>query len=241
MRCVIQGATDAASLLLFDPGALPPDFERRFQTDTGEILERLTGEGRACWVTTDSDGAFLLHAYVDEPVPELLRSYVVEPQVIEEFHVPSGQLVFAGSEYAFREDDNFLRKDPHIGASFLVRPGTYRLTVFRTEYPEDLVEDQFRAQASAWEFRIWTSMRGLIPLAIAAWIGLVVIFFTTVRVPMPRFLAPSLALVFALPFLVRRLETYRSARERFASLERQYPSVVAQLEYRDSIKRCQDR
>jgi hypothetical protein len=58
-----------------------------------------------------------------------------------------------------------------------------------------------------------------------------VIFFTTVHVPFPRFLAPLLLLVFALPFLVRRLETYRAAKERFASLERDHPALVAQLEY----------
>jgi len=75
------------------------------------------------------------------------------------------------------------------------------------------------------------SMILLIPLAVAAWIGLVVIFFTTVHVPFPSFLAPLLALVFAAPFLVRRLETYRSAKERFASLEREYPALVAQLEF----------
>ena len=71
----------------------------------------------------------------------------------------------------------------------------------------------------------------LIPLSVAAWIGLVVIFFTTVHVPFPSFLAPLLALIFAAPFLVRRLETYRLAKQRFANLEREYPALVAQLDH----------
>jgi hypothetical protein len=75
------------------------------------------------------------------------------------------------------------------------------------------------------------SMILLIPLAVAAWIGLVVIFFTTVHVPFPSFLAPLLALIFAAPFLVRRLEAYRLAKERFANLEREHPALIARLDF----------
>jgi hypothetical protein len=46
-----------------------------------------------------------------------------------------------------------------------------------------------------------------------------------------------LGLVFALPFLVQRLDTYRAAKERFASLEREFPSLVAWLEHRESNER----
>ena len=231
MRHVIEAGTDASSLLLFDPGALPGDFERWFQSGSVEILERLTREGRTCWITTDGDGGYSLHAYVDERVPRELERCAVELETIEEFHVPTGRLVFAGSEYAFREDDGFLRNHPHMGGSFLVQPGVYRLRLFRTQYPKHLVEQLFRNQASSWEYCLWMSMILLIPLAVAAWIGLVVIFFTTVHVPFPSFLAPLLGLVFAAPFLVRRLETYRSAKERFTSLEREHPALVAQLEF----------
>jgi len=231
MRQVIEAGTDASSLLLFDPGALPGDFDRVFQTGSVEILERLDREGRACWITTDGDGGYTLHAYIDERVPRELERCAVEPETIEEFQVPTGRLVIAGSECAFREDDNFWRNHPHMGGSFLLQPGVYRLTVFRTRYPKQFVEQLFRNQASLWEYCLWMSMTVLIPLAVAAWIGLVVIFFTTVHVPFPSFLAPLLALVFASPFLVRRLETYRAAKERFASLEREHPALVAWLEF----------
>ncbi len=183
MRYVIEAGTDASSLLLFDPGALPQDFERSFQTGSGEILERLDREGRVCWITVDGDGGYSLHAYIGERVPRELERCAVEPETIDEFHVPTGRLIFAGSEYAFREDDSFLRNHPHMGSSFLVPPGVYRLKVFRTQYPKRFVEQLFRNQASPWEYCLWNSMILLIPLAVAAWIGLVVIFFTTVHVP----------------------------------------------------------
>ena len=231
MRHVIDAGTDAASLLLFDPAALPADFKRRFQRDAVGSLEQLTRDGSACWINTDGDGDYLLHAYVDEPIPAELLAHLIDLEKIGEFHVPSGRLYFTGSECAFREDDSLVRKHPHMGGSVTLRPGAYRLTLFRTDFPKGFLERTFRREASPWEYLLWTSMYVLIPLAIAAWIGLVVIFFTNVRVPFPGYLAPVLGLVFALPFVVRRMEAYGSVKARYASLAREYPSLVARLEF----------
>ena len=230
MRHEIEAGTDAASLLLFDPEALPADFDRRTQSNPAEILARLEREGRACWINTDGDGSFLLHVYVDEPLPRALAPFLGDPEEFEVFQVPSGRLYLTGMEYAFREDESLLRKYPKMGGSVTIPAGTYRLSVCRASYPKGLVEARFRAEASPWELRLWNSMRHLIPLAVAAWIGLVVIFFTHVRVPFPNFLAPALGLIFALPFLVRQHETYRSAKQKYARLEREFPFLVAQLE-----------
>jgi hypothetical protein len=230
MRYEIEAGTDAASLLLFDPEALPADFDGRYQTDPVLSLEPLEGDGRACWINTDGDGHFLLHAYVDEPIPASLAMFLGHPEILEEFRVPSGRLYLTGVEYAFREDDQLLQKFPHMGGSVTIPAGVYRLMLHRASYPRGYLERRFRALATPWEYGTWQSMRVLIPTAVAAWIGLVVIFFTNVRVPFPNLLAPVLGLIFALPFLVRRLETYRSAKDRYAALEREYPTLVARLE-----------
>jgi hypothetical protein len=234
MRYVIEAGTDAASLLLFDPGALPPYFEDRLRAGTVEILARLDEQGKIRWISTEGDGRFLLHAHVDEAVPERMRPYLYDPVVIKYFPVPTGRLFFTGSEYAFRDDDHFLSQHPHMGGFCTIRPGTYRLTLNRGAYPSGLLEHRFRDESSRWEYALWNSMRLLIPLSVAAWIGLVVIFFTSSRVPWPRLLAPSLVLIFALPFLVRQIESYRLAKDQFASLEREYPSFIVELEYRKS-------
>jgi hypothetical protein len=230
MRYQIEAGTDAASLLLFDPGALPADFDGRHQSDPALTLERLEGEGRACWIDSGGDGRFLLHAYVDEPIPASLSPFLGDAEVLEDFRVPSGRLYLTGAEYAFRDDDHLLRKYPHMGGSVTIPAGVYRLLIHRASYPKGNLEARFRAEASPWEYRTWQSMRGVVPTGIAAWIGLVVIFFTNVRVPFPNLLAPVLGLIFALPFLVRRLEPYRSAKDRYAQLEREFPAMVARLE-----------
>jgi hypothetical protein len=230
MRIEIEAGTDAASLILFDPEALPDDFDRRTRADPVELLEELHAEGRACWINTCADGSFRLHAYVDEPIPASLAPYLGNPEILEGFRVPSCRLYLTGVEYAFRDDDQLLRKFPHMGGSVTIPTGVYRLTLHQASYPRGYLDRRFREEAPPGEYAIWQSMRGLIPLAVAAWIGLVVIFFTNVRVPFPNLLAPALGLVFALPFVVRRLEPYRSAKDRYARIERECPALVAHLE-----------
>ncbi len=237
MRYLIEAGTDAASLLLFDPAALSADFDREFRSASVETLERLTRSGRAFWINTDGDGSYLLHAYVDEPIPEELRACVRDPQAVLEFQVPSGHLFLTGSECAFREDSSFLSKHPHMGGSVAIRPGIYQLTVYRTAFPTGLLEGEFRATVSPWEYRLWRSMTVLIPLAIAAWIGLVVIYFTTARVPYHHYLSAVLALIFAVPFVVRWSDPYRALKKQFALMEREFPSLVAWLMYRGPIER----
>ena len=229
MRYVIEAGTDASSLLLFDPGALPGDFERAFQTGSGEILEQLDREGRVCWITVDGDGRYLLHVYIDERVPRELDDARSIPSRSRSFQSPPAGSSSPGSEYAFREDDSFLASSPH---GRFRSSSARRLPPQGVSYPVSrrLVEQLFRKEATFWEYCLWSSMIVLIPLAVAAWIGLVVIFFTTVHIPFPSFLAPLLTLVFAAPFLVRRLEIYREAKARFTSLEREYPALVVQLE-----------
>jgi hypothetical protein len=235
MRYEIEAGTDAGSLLLFDPAALPADFELQFQSDMGETLGRLTRWGRAFWINTDGDGRCMLHAYVDEHIPAELEACVRDPVTVVAFQVPSGQLFLTGAEYASRQHPSLLEKAPHMGGSVAIRPGIYHLTVFRTAYPDRLVQERFRNSVSPWEYRLWTSMTVLIPLAIAAWIGLVVIYFTTARVPNHRYLSAVLALIFAFPFVVRWSDAYRSLKQKFASLEREFPTLVAWIMYRGPL------
>jgi hypothetical protein len=230
MRYLIEAGTDAATLLLFDPAALPTDFEHQFQSDASGTLERLHRQGLACWIPVAGDGSYLLHVYLDEPIPPALRFCLREPVVIANFPAPSGWLHFTGAEYAFRDDDTTLAQNPRMGGSAVIAPGTYQLTLFCTLYPPGYISRHFRASVSRLDYALWASMYALVPLAVAAWIVLVVILFTTVRVPFPSFLAPLLMAVLSLPFLVRRLPAYKSVKERYASVERQFPALVAQLE-----------
>src|SRR4051812_35490737 len=109
-----EAGTDVASLVLFDPGALPDDFDRRV---AGGLMlsEPLPPElaDKMVFMPTGADGAYLLHLYVGQPIPSSSAQYIREGESIsiERLFVPTGRLVFCGAEYSYRDDDSRLRRD----------------------------------------------------------------------------------------------------------------------------------
>ena len=103
MRHVVKASTDAGALLLFDPGALPADFDRLSLDDPREVIPRLNLTGLACGIALDSDGDQLMHIYIDEPIPEELWEYANDPNTILDFQVPTGRLILSGWEFVVVE------------------------------------------------------------------------------------------------------------------------------------------
>jgi len=229
MRHIVAAGTDAASLLLFDPGALPDDYDAQMQGNPGEMLERLSSEGRLRWINTGADGAYLLHAYVEEAMPESLRQYARDPITVEHFSIPSGQLYFTGAECGFQRDDSFLREHPHMGGAFPLPPGDYRLTLFRTEYPDGFHEELLRGRVTPLAYRLHQGMGCLVGVAVAAVIAAAVTLFLRPRGFWLRYILPPAILLAMLPFLARRLAPFREASRQVKELEREYPSIIAEL------------
>lgn len=130
-------------------------------------------------------------------------------------------------EYAFRDDDRFLRKHLHMGGAFTVQPGSYRLTLWRTEYPEGLPEALLRQQVSPWAFRLFDGMGWLVMLAALGLVGLAATATMILRHPWLWCLLPACSLLLLLPLVVARTGPYRKARERFRAIEQEFPSLVA--------------
>lgn len=229
MKYELQSVTDSATLLLFDPAAIP-DLAGRGGFDGEADVERLVRTGVVCPIAPDSSGTASLHVYVDEAPPEGLLVHAEPTRTIPSFPSPSGRLRLAGMDALVRETGPRDRPDATAVEPVFLVPGTFRLSLYRIAVPERSIHEAFRAQAPVPEYLAWISMKLLIPLAVASWIGLVAIFFTTVRVPYPDLAAPMFGLLFALPFVVRRLEVFAHARARYARLLREHPSWVAILD-----------
>jgi hypothetical protein len=230
MRHIVEAGTDAAGVALFDPGALPEDFDPRMQDDPIELFERLQRDGKAFYTETGGDGTYLFHAYVDEPIPANLQDHLRDPVTIERFSIPTGHLYFTGSEYAFRQDDSLLRRYPHMGGSVTVPAGDYRVTIHRTEYPSNHLEKLLRSETGTAAFFLHQSMGWFVILAVAAAIGMVFSYFAMARNEWLWYVLPAGVVLLALPFIVVRLGPYREARDRFKATQRAYPSIVARLE-----------
>jgi hypothetical protein len=235
VRYLVEAGTDAASLLLFDPGALPEDFDVRAQRDGLEIFDGLWERGVACYLSTGADGAYLLHAYVNEPVPESLQPYLREPMTVESFAVPTGQVYFTGAEYGFRNDDSLLKRYPHMGGSMSLAPGAYRLDIWRTEYPDRMQESLLREQVPPMGYALHQGMGWFVFAAVVGAIGLIATTAQGILNVWFWYLLPLWLLMVGLPFIVSRTQIYREARDKFREIEREYPSVVARMNFMEQL------
>jgi hypothetical protein len=134
MIAVLEGGTDAASMLIFDPAMMPDNYDEEGHRGPMDVIERLFDEGRIYWLNTASDGSFSLGLYSGERLSDGLAGFARALGVAARFAVVSGRIYFTGVEYAFHHDDSRLRKYPHMGACCEVPKGTYRLNVFEMEY-----------------------------------------------------------------------------------------------------------
>lgn len=148
MKHVIETGSDAASLCLFDPATLPPDFDERARRGAFEEFEKLADAGTLWWCNTGGDGGYLVHVYVDESVPAELRPYLYDAWKSPHFPVPSGILWACGAEYVARDPEHGnphtpkggLAKYSHMGGQCRLPAGEYELTAWRAQWPDGMLE-----------------------------------------------------------------------------------------------------
>lgn len=229
VRREAEAGTDAAGLCLYDPAALPDEFDRLCAQDLHAALECAQDDGRLIFANTGSDGAFLLHLYVDEPLPEAIARYAVEPLDCE-LAVPSGQLVFCGSEYAHKHETPATKKHPHMleRTRLEVPPGQYRVRLFRTEYPDDIHEARLKATVPGSAERVFRTVNALIAASIVGVLAGLLLLATPVRGWLWWY-APILVVLVLVTSGLRRSRGFQQAQARWDSIQRELPSIVAQL------------
>ena len=233
MLHVVEAGTDAAALVLFDPKTLPQEFDVEFATDPTALLERLDKQGKLFWIDTGGDGGFLLHAYVNEPASDALAPFLRDPRTVDAFVVAGGALVFAGLEYAYRDVDSLLSRYLHMGSAFPIENGTYHVTLYRTEYPDDHLEQCFQQRVGAWQRRVYETFNTLAAVAVCAvFVLLASLMWLEWQVWLTTAL-PAVGAAIALPILLSRWPVYRRVHAAWTALEREYPSIVAVVSKRD--------
>ena len=228
---VLEGGTDAAMMILFDPEALPDDYDERVREDAMEVIERAAGEGRLLRLEPGGDGGYSIGLCIGEGPPGDAPGPGRRVAEADRLRVVGGRLFFAGVEYGFRGDDAFLAKRPHMGESAEVSPGEYRVLVYEADYPEGFFEDRLRERASPVGMRLDSAMtRFLLPLgslgAISGLVGLVALGWREWRITA---LPVSLAMILPAA-LVSLTRAYREAREARREVAREFPDYWAVLE-----------
>jgi hypothetical protein len=226
----VNAATDAASLILFDPQSLPEDWDQRWtQGDAIDELAALDADGRLFWINTDGDGDYSLHAFLNEPMPAHLVEFVAESRDANRFQVSSGQVHFAGAEYVFRDDNSALQRYPRMGGVFSVSNGSYHATLSEMAYPESLIEERFKTSTTGSQAMAYRAYNGLMPCAIVLTFAAVAGLATINSVVGRTLLASFATLLMVGAFGVRRLHAYQSAMQVRNDLEGECPDWIVVL------------
>lgn len=136
-KLVLPGGTDVAEMALFSLDGLPDG-----RAPKPEEVKALEAEHRLLRFEMRADGGYLLHLFLDEPVPGELMQYADTESVKRgTLQLPSGRLAFGGLESTFDgfEPNDAIRSDGAIAA------GEYDVTAYRMEYPEHLVRSAIEA------------------------------------------------------------------------------------------------
>lgn len=233
MRHCVSAGTDVAQLCFFDPKALPENFDAEMRTPfrTGKLLEECNRNGRLFLINTGADGSYLLHAYVDEPVPDYLQPHLHDPITLPGFPVVSGTVCFSGAEYTYRDDDKQFRKYKS-GGEFPLPPGMYEIQFFRTKIPTERMHEELDRRAPHLRTTLWGGFSALeLPnsLGCVALLATVAAGFTLLRWTFaqawPAFLAAFAA--WAALVAYTRWPRYREIRRAWEKLEYDFPTMIA--------------
>jgi hypothetical protein len=221
-KIVLEGGTDVAEMVLFSVDEIPPE---RVSEKT---LAGLEANNQAIRMPTGADGGYLLHLYVDERVSDKVMQYCIQDDALTAaFRANSGQIAFGGAESTFAEfepNDN-IRTDTLIGS------GVYDAVAFRTDYPDDLIED-------AVEKAIGPDGKRAESVSTYIIIGTVVLALASLILGSAITQTPAVGVVLAAIVVIAgrlrykshtRTDQYQEADALRRDIQLEYPSIVIQL------------
>jgi len=155
----LEAATSRDELVLFDTRAIsnttPPDANTLAALQAQAVLLRLP---------TGADGHYLLHLYVNAPIPAETLKYCDTADMLQgSLHCASGRLTFGGAETAYRD---FVPTGQQCSETE-VPPGTYACTAYHSELPGKLLRAAMEVHLSQAELRLLKApMYGLVSFGV---------------------------------------------------------------------------
>lgn len=201
-------------MALFSIDALAAD-----RCPTPEEIRALVEQDLAMLFPTGADGGYLLHAYVDESIPdEVTRYCIVADRKKGSLALAGGRLGFGGVESMFEA----FKPNAQIRSDCTLPPGRYEVIAFRTEYPDEIAEAKIEATIGARGRRLLNVPAYVIIAAIALATCAAVLKFWVAALAIVVLSAVGLKVFFSNPAIKRLQE-----QERAVHLE--FPSMVVEM------------
>lgn len=223
-KICLEGGTDVAEVALFCTGNL---FASCPNT---EHIQKMEDDGALIRFPTGSDGGYLLHVHIDEPIEESILEHCNQEDLLKgRFSAECGNISFGGIESAYSE----FKPNKNIRSDEQIAPGLYSYLAYHTEYPDGLIEDEIVNKIGESGMKHIERPGLIIGLNVALAIILTIIAFNTAL-----YLLVLPLLVF---FGVRKwLKSYINSPKYLAleskkrEVERKYPNIVVHLKSCDS-------
>jgi hypothetical protein len=220
MKLMLSGGTELGEIVLFGPEALTPEDRTRVRLHDSQFMQSAEKEGRFL-VSPCREGGQMLHAYIDEELPQAILPFLEKPKDLELLHLKAGNLTFGGVESVYAS--------PELRESGRVPAGDYRVTLWSMRYPKGQdIETLLPRERLTPRERLIVALPGLIIL-----VSVISTILAAALLSGQHRSAKWSVAVFIIGVLVfigvGRTAAYRQAASRARDLERQYPSHVAQL------------
>ena len=130
---ILEGGTDVAKMAIFCTDSMPdkqPDYE---------TIKELEDNNKLIVLSTEADGGYLLHLYIDEEIDTAIKKYCSKTEIIKsKIIIKKGNISFGGLESAFFK----FKPNKNIRCDSKVESGLYNVTLYQTEYPDELIEEK---------------------------------------------------------------------------------------------------
>jgi hypothetical protein len=213
-RLALPGGTDVAEMALFAPDALPTD-----RCPNNDKIDQLAAQAVLIRFSTGADGGYLLHIYIDEAIPEdLLKFCDVDDCLQGQFVTETGKIAFGGLESTFRQ----FNPNANIRADSAIAPGRYRYVAYRTDIPDELVNQAIDTALTNSQQRL---------LAIPTYVVLTAILATFVTMASQHFFFAAGVVVSAVVTfrLFVRSSTYVGLKAKKRQAQLGFPSIILEL------------
>jgi tetratricopeptide (TPR) repeat protein len=216
-RIVLPGGTDIAEVALFSLDSLPKSSEH-----DAESAAALEAQYQAIRIETGSDGGTLMHLYVDVPAPDLVLKFrVPDSGRTGVLRAVSGRIAFGGVESMCSD----FRENPNIRSDAEIASGEYDVDLWFMAYPGEMIEEALQRNSPGM-FTPWMKIRpALIAVSV---IGALWALFVASWWPA----AGLLILAVATATWHFRSPARRAALDRAREVERNFPTLVAELRLR---------
>lgn len=215
----MEGGTDVAEMVLFSVDDCPPN------TADNETLAALETTGHAIRLPTGADGGYLLHIYVDQSAPDSLKQHcVVDDSKKCRFQTATGRIAFGGAESTFQQ----FQPNANIRADSAIEPGVYDAVAYRTEYPDELIEEAVRAKIGRAGTRAVDFPGSIILVTVAATIGALLAGFV-IGVAAVGLVAAALVGGVVWFRSYTRSDKFKGFMAEKREVEHEYPSVLVEM------------